>query len=111
MVIAALVGASGQILFKKSAPYFTLNIMSYVNNPQTLIKMIPFGVALVAYAGAVVLSIIAYKHGDVSKLFPIASVTYIFTIILAGIFLGEQITFMKILGGLVIIGGVALINI
>jgi multidrug transporter EmrE-like cation transporter len=47
------------------------------------------------------------KTGDLSVLYPMVSVGYIWTLLWAKLFFGEQITRMKITGILIILAGVA----
>jgi undecaprenyl phosphate-alpha-L-ara4N flippase subunit ArnE len=94
MVVASLLGATGQILFKKATG---VGLVS---------KWMLFGVAL--YGIGFLINIVAYKYGDASKLYPIISFSYLFVAVLASIFLGEVLTWNKVVGACVIVCGVAL---
>jgi len=59
--------------------------------------------------GAIVM-IIAYKFGSLSVLQPMLSMSYIITIFLAAVVLGEQITPIKLIGILIITVSVILIG-
>jgi len=102
MVGVAVIGAVGQVFFKKAAPGFSISL--------ELIKNVPFIIACTLYAVTLVLAMIAYRKAEVSILYPVMSLSYIFLIILASMFLGEKITPWKVGGSLLIIGGVAMIG-
>ncbi|GHU97760.1 hypothetical protein FACS189483_04670 [Spirochaetia bacterium] len=57
-----------------------------------------------------ILMIAAYKYGRVSKLQPILSINYVFSIFIAAIVLGERITVYKIIGVVIIMVSVVLIG-
>ncbi len=61
------------------------------------------------YCVGAILMIIAYKFGSLSVLQPVLSLNYVFSILLASVFLYEQITILKVVGVLIIISGVILI--
>ena len=46
---------------------------------------------------------------DISLAFPLVSLTYVITLFVGGFFFGEVITLTRVLGVLVIVGGVALV--
>lgn len=62
------------------------------------------------YAFGAIVMLIAYKFGNLSVLQPILSMNYIFTILLAGLVLGESITQIKLVGILIITVSVILIG-
>jgi len=99
---AAFLGAIGQILFKKGAEQFTLSLQ--------ILKNFYFIGGGLLYVVALIITMFAYKKAQVSVLYPIIAFSYIFTIVFAGIFLKEPITWQKIAGSLIIILGVALTN-
>ena len=53
--------------------------------------------------------IIAYKFGKLSVLQPMLSLNYVLSIVLATIVLKEEISLVKCIGVLIIIGGVIMI--
>lgn len=104
MAFAALLGATGQILLK-------------IGSGKQLLQMIPWlaGFATL-YGVAVLINIWAYKAGGkVTFVYPLISLSYIFSAVFAWKFLGEPITW-TMAGGialimlgitLVIVGGVS----
>jgi drug/metabolite transporter (DMT)-like permease len=49
-----------------------------------------------------------FKGGDMSLLYPIFATSFIWNIIFSRVFLGEHITFFKVIGVLIIVSGIAL---
>ncbi|MBW2980399.1 EamA family transporter [Candidatus Woesearchaeota archaeon] len=104
VVSASLVGAFGPILLKKGSKKFSLN-------PKLLIKNYHILSGTFLYIFASILFIAALRGGDVSILYPIVSVTYIWVSFLSIKFLKEKMNKYKWTGVLLIIIGVAFISI
>jgi Predicted membrane protein len=64
---------------------------------------------LLYFCGAL-LMIVAFRFGELSVLHPLLSFGYIFSIFLGSLFLGESLTFLQIIGIIVIIVGASLIG-
>lgn len=65
---------------------------------------------ILAGAGALCM-MVAFRFGEVSILQPMMSVGYVFSIFFGYLFLGEQITLMKILGTIFVIVGAIILGI
>lgn len=102
VLFCAVLGAAGQLMFKLSAPQFSLNLKSILTNYKFLI-----GVLL--YASATILFIFALKQGNLSVLYPIIATSYIWVTILSMIFLKESFPVFKWAGIVLIILGVYII--
>lgn len=61
------------------------------------------------YAVALLLWLIVLSREEVSFAYPLISIGYILTAVLAWLFLGESLTLIKFLGILLVVGGVYLI--
>jgi uncharacterized membrane protein len=55
--------------------------------------------------------LIALAQGDLSLVFPIGSIQYIFVLFSAHIFLNEKIDRMKLIGTFLVVAGIILITI
>lgn len=64
----------------------------------------------VLYGSGAILMIVAYKHGSLSVLHPMMSVSYVFAFIMGFSFLNENISLGKIVGLILIILGCFLIG-
>ena len=95
MIGAAFLVALGQLCWKLSAGSYT-SLLLY------------FGFALY-FAGAI-LMIISLHFGKLSVVHPVLSTSYLFGLVLSGIFLDEKIAWSQYLGIIVIVAGVALIG-
>jgi drug/metabolite transporter (DMT)-like permease len=99
MAFAALLGAFGQYFMKKA---------SSVPLMQALGWLFLFAGC---YGVGVIINYIVYRAGaKISIAYPIISLSYIFSAIIAWKFLGEQITGTSIAGMIVITLGVAMIG-
>jgi uncharacterized membrane protein len=97
MFVCTFFTAFGQFFLKRGMDNFSLlNIHIYI------------GILLYGLGAAVM--ILALRHGDLSSLYPIISLTFIWVIFLSAMFLGEKITVPKILGTGTILCGVVLIS-
>lgn len=101
---ATLVGAFGPILLKKASEKKLSNIRSILSNYHLF-----GGVAL--YGVGTIIFILALRGGDLSILFPLVALTYIWVSLLSVKFLGEKMNKMKWLGILLIIIGVSFIGL
>ena len=103
-ILAALLGALGQFLYKSGAEHATGGTMSYVANWRPL-----SGVA--CYVGVMVLFVAAFKRGgQLSVLYPIYATTFIFAAIIALLAYGTPIKPANIGGMLLLIGGMYLMG-
>ncbi len=104
VVFATLLGSMGPILLKKGAAEFNLNPAKQIKNYSMI-----GGIAV--YAFATLFFIPALKGGELSVLYPIVSLGYVWTTLLAIKFLGERMNWMKWLAIAIIILGVSLIGL
>lgn len=103
MAFAALLGATGQIMLKKSSQVeFTL---------IGLITNWPLFAFVMLYGIAVIIQFIAYRMGgDVSVIYPVVSLSYVFAALFAWYFLGEHISIWTIIGITCIMVGLTFIG-
>ncbi|MGL4741016.1 MAG: EamA family transporter, partial [Sarcina sp.] len=88
--IMTLFGSLGAFYFKKGTETLT-GIISLFTNWKIYLGGI-------FYLTAAILNIVALKYLPYSIVIPITSITYIWTLIIARIALGEKITIKKIIG-------------
>jgi undecaprenyl phosphate-alpha-L-ara4N flippase subunit ArnE len=94
MILSSIAACFGQMFWK-------------IGTAQGLLYVL---VGFVLYAAGAFVSIKAYGHGDLSRLQPINSLSYVFTILIAYFILDEDISAGKIVGIAVIVFGVVLIG-
>jgi drug/metabolite transporter (DMT)-like permease len=98
VIICAIFGAAGQILFKMASDNLKFNLTIFLN--------IHLLVGLLLYAVATILFVYLLQFGDVSKLYPLIATSYIWVLLLAKIVLNENINCYQIVGVTCIIIGV-----
>jgi drug/metabolite transporter (DMT)-like permease len=98
-----LLGAAAQILFKKGSANFSLD-------PVALATNVPLIAGLVLYGGFTLLMVLALRHGELSMLYPIISLTYVWVTLLSYTLLGEKPNLYKNIGITVIVIGVAVLG-
>jgi drug/metabolite transporter (DMT)-like permease len=104
VLLATLTGAFGPILLKKGSKAFSFN-------PLKLIKNYYIVGGTFLYLFGTITFILALRGGDLSILYPLVSVTYIWVAFLSIKFLKEKMNKYKWTGILLIILGVAFIGL
>jgi drug/metabolite transporter (DMT)-like permease len=105
MMIAFTVFASvGQTFMKTGADRFSQT--SFVG----LLRNTPLQIGLTLYLCGAVLAVLALRHGELSVLWPVISLSYVWVAILARILIHESMSPLKIAGIVVIIIGVAIMG-
>lgn len=104
VVLGTLVGAFGPILLKRGSAAFGLSIRSLLKNYNLLAGIFLYGLSSIIF-------IPALRGGDLSVLYPIVSVNYIWVSLLSVKFLNEKMNSFKWVGIGLIIVGVSLIGL
>ena len=105
VLICTLFTSAAQVLYKAGA-----NNLDF-QNWMTLFTNWQIGLGILLYGIAAVLLIFAFKHGELSVIFPMISTSYIWVSLLAVYYFGESFTTVRIVGIIVIILGVTLIGV
>lgn len=104
MFCLTILTSTAQIFWKFGSEKLTLNFFSIITNWQILI-----GIFLYSIAG--ILMIISFRGGDVSVLYPIIAMSYIWVSFLSIYFLKEEMNIFKWAGVSIIITGIVFIGI
>ena len=100
VLIASLLSATAQILFKTASGAIGYTLGSFVFN-------IPLILGFIVYAMVAFLFLIALKDGELTVLYPLLATAYIWVAIVSPFFFPtDSLTLMKIIGILTIISGV-----
>ena len=102
VLFCALIGATGQILFKLASKDVTTNPLDWLKNWKFVL-----GAGL--YALSAVLFVWSLKNGDLSILYPIIATSYIWVIIFSIGFLGESFPLFKWIGIMLILAGIVIV--
>lgn len=101
---STIIGSFGSLLFKKGADKLSLSVSALLRN-----WMIPAGFVLYVLSAA--LFVYALQGGELSVLYPLVSLTYVWVCFLSTRFLGERMDAVKWAGVVFIVAGVALIGV
>ena len=104
MVFCTALTSFAQVFYKKGSASLSFDIMSIITNYNIIIGLILYGF------GAVIM-IYAFKHGEVTVLYPIITLSYIWVSLLSVYFFGEIMNLYKWLGVIAIIIGVTFIGV
>jgi drug/metabolite transporter (DMT)-like permease len=115
IVISELWNAAGQILYKKGLNELTSVSFATLRGITDFLKYV-FGHPYVWLGiGSMVVCIAfwvaALAQADLSFVYPVGSVQYVFVMISAHFLLGEKIDWRKMMGTALVVGGVILISL
>ncbi len=99
---ASFVGSFGAVFLKKGGERMHRDIRSVVTNWRLAV-----GVAL--FVASSLLYLKGLKHGELSVLYPMVSLGYVWTLVWSRVFFGEPLTTQKFLGVGVIVAGIVLL--
>ncbi|HII72143.1 TPA: EamA family transporter [Candidatus Woesearchaeota archaeon] len=103
MVVVSIIGATAMLFIKQAAPTITFNIWKLLKNWKLI-------VGLGLFCCSTILSLIAFKFGELSVLYPFLALQYIITSILSIKYLAEKMGWLKWAGIMLIVFGVGLIG-
>lgn len=104
ILLSSFIGSFGAVFLKLGAERINSSLASFIKN-----YWLAIGVCL--YLLSSVFFVMGVAQGELTILYPMVSLGYIWTIVWARIFFKEPFTTSKIGGLVMIIGGVALINL
>lgn len=106
VLISVLATTLGQLLLKTGAIAGTFSLsdlsqslISIFTHPAVILGIIVYGLGAIIW-------ILALSTTELSKAFPILSISFVIVAIVSFLFLGESMPLIKILGIVTIIGGV-----
>ena len=99
-----LFGAVAQILIKHGANGLTSG------SPLAMISNLPLMAGYSLYGVSTVLLILALRDGELSILYPVISLTYVWVTLLSLLFFKERVNAWKLVGVAVIVAGVAMLG-
>jgi multidrug transporter EmrE-like cation transporter len=98
-----LLGALAQLLIKTGTEHITADLASILTN-------VPLIVGYALYGVNTLLMVLALKDGEMSTLYPIIALTYVWTTLLSYTVLGEPSNVYKNIGIVAIVAGVAVMG-
>jgi drug/metabolite transporter (DMT)-like permease len=104
VLIASFIGGFGALFFKMAADKLRFNFWKIIRNKWLLAGVCAYGISTIIF-------IIALKYGELSVLYPLVSMTYIWVILFSIKFLNEKINSRKLIGIFFILAGIALLGL
>jgi multidrug transporter EmrE-like cation transporter len=103
-VLAALLGAVGQFLYKSGAERTTDSWLSYLANPQLFAGVVCYVLVMVLFVGA-------FKRGGaMSVLYPVYASTFIWAALIAWLAFHEPIRMVNVAGMVLLVAGMCLMG-
>lgn len=102
--VATFFGGLGALYLKKGSARFRFTINGLLLNTGFL-------AGVLFYVLSVVIMLYAYRFAELSYVYPLVSLSYVWVAVFSSIFLKEKLNKYKWLGILLIVLGIALINI
>ncbi len=103
VLISTILNAAAQTSYKFASDTFSFTVSG------TLVNF-PFLLGLTLYACSALLLILSLRHGELSTLYPIVSLSFVWTMLSSWLIIGETITILNSLGMLIIITGVSFLT-
>ena len=104
MLFCTILVSSAQVFYKKGSALLEFNFISIITNYYILIGLVLYGLGFL-------IMIYAFKHGEVTVLYPIITLSYVWVSLMSVYFFSEIMNVYKWLGVLVIIVGIIFIGI
>lgn len=101
ILVMTLLGSLGAFFFKKST--------EKMDGIFTLLRIPSFYIGGVLYVSGALLNVILLRYMDYTVVYPMGSIAYIWSLVISNRFLGEKITVRKIVGVVLICGGIVLL--
>lgn len=111
MFCCTLFGGAAQYLFKRSTGHALVTITNGSVDWMAILTNYPLWIGLAFYGVSTLLMVLALRDGELSLLYPVISLTYIWVMFLSVLLLHEPLTAWKIAGVSLICLGVTLLGL
>ena len=102
--IAGAFGALGSLILKISSSSFSLNPLKLIRNWKLIVGYVVFLISIIIF-------VLALREGELSIMYPLLALSYVWTALLSMRYLGEKMNAGKWLGIALIILGVFFIGL
>ena len=103
-LVASLLGALGQYLYKSGADSSDGTFLGYIGNIRILGGVVCYIAVMILFVGAF------KKGGSMSVLYPVYATTFIWAALLAWMVYGDQIRIINVMGMALLIAGMYLMG-
>jgi drug/metabolite transporter (DMT)-like permease len=108
--LCTLIGAVAQLLIKSGAPKLTVEPTLVRTAIGALSNSHLMG-GLCLYGLSAILLVLALRHGELSMIYPVIALTFVWVTILSAVVVGETMTPSKMVGIGIIVAGVAVLGL
>ncbi len=98
------------MLIKSGAPKLGVQ-PSLVDTALSILTNVPIISGLALYGLSTVLLVLALRHGDLSMIYPVIALTFVWVTILSALVFGESMSAYKIFGIAIIVAGVSILGL
>jgi drug/metabolite transporter (DMT)-like permease len=103
VAVGAFIGSFGAVFLKSGATRLEKNLRAVISNWRLMT-----GIALFCFSS--IFFVLGLKHGELSVLYPIVSLGYVWTLLWSRLFFGERLTKGKVAGLALILIGVTFVG-
>ena len=104
VVLGSLIGSLGAVGLKAGTQHLEMNLRSLLSNWR-------LGAGVTAYVFSSVFFVFGLRQGELSVLYPLVSLSYVWTVFWSKTFFGESITRAKVAALVLILIGVGLLGL
>jgi multidrug transporter EmrE-like cation transporter len=109
VVCCTIIGAAAQVLIKKGAGALGAN-PTMVQTAMAILFTPALFAGYAMYGVSTVLLVLALRHGQLSLLYPVFAMTYVWVTVLSVVIFHESMNPYKLAGIAVIVGGIAVLG-
>src|SRR3989338_5817986 len=102
-IASTIISAIGGLLFKKASNKLSFKPSKLIKNHNFIFGFVLFGISAALY-------LVALKQGELNILYPITSLTYVWSLFIGKKHLNEEMNAYKILGVILILLGALIIT-
>jgi drug/metabolite transporter (DMT)-like permease len=110
VLFCTFIGAVAQLLIKSGAPRISVQPTLW-SSAIAILFNVPLMGGLCMYGVSAVLLVLALRHGDLSMIYPVIALTFVWVTILSAVVIGEAMTAYKIAGIATIVAGVGVLGL
>ncbi len=103
VIICTILTTIAQFSFKLGSASLGLSVSSFIFNPHIIIGFISYGLAFALFTAAL-------KFGELSLLYPIWSLSFVWITLVSLIFLNEPVGIQNWIGTMFVIAGISFIG-
>ena len=104
VLFATIIGSFGALYFKIGSETISIDIKKLIKNHKLILGFLFYGISSIFF-------VISLSGGELSALYPVSAVSYVWVCLLSMKFLNEKMNKLKWLGIIIIIIGITFIGL